>query len=181
MKPGEFIKDFVSKDGKHIKIRAIDICDVEGLLTLINQLVDEDALIEVNTKVDYGSEIDYVAGKVNALLSGSEIAVVAIVDNKLVAEADITRGMGRSIDVGNMGISIANEYRGIGLGNELMKLILDLAKKDNYKIAKLEVFSINTAARGLYEKLGFKVVGIIPNTCKIKGRYIDYVIMYREI
>ena len=181
MKPGEFIEDFISKDNKHIKIRTIDLCDVKGLLALINQLVDEDALIEVNMRIDYSSEIDYVAGKVKALLAGSEIAIVATVDDKIVAQANMTKGSWRSKDIGNIGIAIANGYRGIGLGNEMMKLLLDLAKKDNYRIAMLEVFSINEPARKLYEKLGFKVVGIVPNAYKIKDKYIDNVIMYREI
>ncbi len=180
MKPGEFIKEFIAKDGKHITIRALDICDIEGMLAHINNLVDEDAFLIINTKTDYISELEFVTEKIKSMLYGDALAIVAIAEGKFVAEADIRRGIGRANEIGSLGIAIAKEYRGIGLGKELMTLLLDLAKKDNYKVIKLGVYSPNITAKRLYEKVGFKVAGKIPYS-KMKDKYMDEIIMYKEL
>jgi ribosomal-protein-alanine N-acetyltransferase len=51
------------------------------------------------------------------------------------------------------------EWRGCGLGQCLMLALLDQAIAHGADLATLEVRVGNTPARGLYEKLGFEVVG----------------------
>lgn len=49
------------------------------------------------------------------------------------------------------------EFRGIGLGNKLMKLFIDFLKDKNYKFAYLWTTNEQIAAAQLYEKFGFKL------------------------
>jgi ribosomal protein S18 acetylase RimI-like enzyme len=48
-------------------------------------------------------------------------------------------------------------FRGIGLGNELMRLFMDFLKEKGYKSAYLWTTNEQTAAASLYERCGFQL------------------------
>lgn len=54
-------------------------------------------------------------------------------------------------------ISLYKEYRGLGIGTELMKQMIFLLKRSGYQKASLSVQKANYAA-GMYQDLGFKTV-----------------------
>ncbi len=55
-------------------------------------------------------------------------------------------------------ISLYKEYRGLGIGTELMKKMLQLLKEKGYKKTSLAVQKDNYALK-LYQKVGFRIVG----------------------
>lgn len=59
---------------------------------------------------------------------------------------------------------IKPEYRGIGLGNKLMQLFMDFAKKCNYSDAYLWTTNELGTAAHLYRKFGFKLTEEKPST-----------------
>jgi putative acetyltransferase len=52
---------------------------------------------------------------------------------------------------------ILKEYRGIGLGKEMARMLLDFAEETGYKFARLDVFDKHKQAQAirLYHQLGF--------------------------
>ena len=60
-------------------------------------------------------------------------------------------------DTPSFAISFYKEYRGQGVGTELMKEMLELLKSQGYEKASLAVQKANYAVR-MYEKVGFEVV-----------------------
>jgi [ribosomal protein S18]-alanine N-acetyltransferase len=56
-------------------------------------------------------------------------------------------------------IVVAEEYRRNGIGTQLMRALLVHAKQLNGESVLLEVRESNTAARALYERLGFQQTG----------------------
>lgn len=60
-------------------------------------------------------------------------------------------------DTPSFAISLYKEYRGKGIGTELMKRMLELLGKDRFKRASLAVQKANYAVR-MYEKVGFRTV-----------------------
>ncbi len=104
--------------------------------------------------------------------------------NKLIGISGVKLKIGRQNHVGEFGISIKKEYRGIGLGKKLMAEVLKLAKKELKpvpKIIRLSVFPENKIAQKLYKKFGFKVVAKIPKQIQYKGKLLDEVIMIKEL
>ncbi len=92
--------------------------------------------------------------------STSDNCLVAVVDNKIVG-AVWTRIMK---DYGNIddktpsfAISLYKEYRGYGIGTELMKEMLSLLKERGYERASLAVQKENYAVK-MYRKVGFEIV-----------------------
>jgi len=89
-------------------------------------------------------------------------------DHCLVAEADgkivgavwvrIMNDYGHVDDeTPSFAISLCKEYRGLGLGTEMMKKMLYLLKTNGYKKASLAVQKANYAAK-MYQRMGFEIV-----------------------
>ncbi len=58
----------------------------------------------------------------------------------------------------------------------------DIAEKIGYEQAEREVIASNKSAVGLYEKLGFKIYGIFPNSMKYgEGSYADAYWMMKKL
>lgn len=55
---------------------------------------------------------------------------------------------------------------------------MDQATQLGIWLVELEIFATNAAAKHLYEKLGFKTVGIIPKKVIRDGRFTDIIRMY---
>lgn len=60
-------------------------------------------------------------------------------------------------------VAVLPEYRGLGIGNALMKKLEDLAKLENLSFISLEVRVSNQKAISLYEKFGYKTEGVRKN------------------
>ncbi len=90
---------------------------------------------------------------------------------------------GRSSHIANCGYIVKKEYRGKGLGLYLGKYSIDIAKELGYKSIIFNlVFSENIAAIKLWEKLGFKIIGTIPDAVKKDDKnFQDAYIMYKQL
>lgn len=62
-------------------------------------------------------------------------------------------------DVPEIGMAVARDHRGKGVGSALLSAALDAARELGHRALSLSVEDGNTAARALYERHGFVVVG----------------------
>ena len=56
------------------------------------------------------------------------------------------------------GIAVHPDYRGRGIGTELLNRIVSYASENGYMSVRLDVIDTNSEARKLYERFGFRVV-----------------------
>jgi ribosomal protein S18 acetylase RimI-like enzyme len=56
------------------------------------------------------------------------------------------------------GISVRSDVRGLGIGTQLLKLLIVHATKHKFASIRLDVIDTNDRARTLYERIGFKSV-----------------------
>jgi ribosomal protein S18 acetylase RimI-like enzyme len=90
---------------------------------------------------------------------------------------------GRSAHIANAGFIVAPGHRCKGLGHLLGETMLALAKEEGYRgvIFNL-VFAENQHAAKLWQELGFKEIGRIPDAVrKNDGSYQDAIIMFRKV
>lgn len=59
-----------------------------------------------------------------------------------------------------LNLAVAEDYRGHGLGRRLVGLVIEEASQRSARLVTLEVRENNAAARGLYQTLGFRQVGM---------------------
>lgn len=82
---------------------------------------------------------------------------------------------------GSLGMGILKEYRGRGLGAQLLQAAIDHAKVFGLEKVELHVYTTNTAAVALYKKMGFVEEGLIKKYRKLDGRYFDSLVMAKEL
>jgi ribosomal protein S18 acetylase RimI-like enzyme len=79
------------------------------------------------------------------------------------------------------GVFVAGPWRGRGLGEAVMRALLDHADaRAELDFTELNVRADNTSAARLYARLGFRAVGTIPRALKHAGRYGDELMMVRD-
>src|SRR5208282_3910310 len=106
-------------------IRSPRRSDVDDLLAQINSLVDEEAEILANKRVTRKDEVKWLDGELESIRKGKTIALVAEVDGRVVAHADVTKHGFRSSHVGSLGIAVSKGFRDMGLGTRLVSALLE--------------------------------------------------------
>jgi L-amino acid N-acyltransferase YncA len=172
---------FVAKDGRKVTVRPIRWEDLDDCIEFINSLIDEGAEIAVETRVSRNEEADWLGKRLASAEKGEFVDIIAEIDGKMIANAEVGRRTGPMSHVGDLGIGIRAEYRGIGVGTMLMKTLVDESRKMGLKMLVLDVFDTNKTAKGLYKKIGFRENGRIPKGVFKKGEYIDLVRMTLEL
>ena len=91
--------------------------------------------------------------------------------------------VGRCGHISNASYAVSKNARGMKIGEKLVKDCLVQGRKNGFKILQFNaVVSTNTAARKLYEKLGFIQLGTIPQGFLMKdGHYEDICPYYHTL
>jgi ribosomal protein S18 acetylase RimI-like enzyme len=81
-----------------------------------------------------------------------------------------------------VGMYVAPEHAGQGLGKRLLGACIDLARADpSIEILYLTVTSTNTGAIALYERTGFVAYGREPRSMRIGDRTFDKLMMWLRL
>lgn len=172
---------FVEKNGKKLEVilRYPKMSDAKDLMIYINSLVREGALIGKQTKATLKEEKEFVKSIIEKCKKRKAVYVVTEVDGRAISLSEIRKKEADSDShVSSIGLGIARDYRGFGIGKRLIKLLIRLGRENlGAEVIRLSVYSGNKNAMKLYKRLGFRKVGVIPKGVKIKGKYQDNIIM----
>ncbi|HEV8595332.1 MAG TPA: GNAT family N-acetyltransferase [Thermoplasmata archaeon] len=163
------------KDGRTAVIRRAIEADAEALIRNINEVgAEQDWILTESLTWDLRREREWIRGFDDA----SSILYVAEVDGRVVGQIDAhTSTYPKARHVASLGIAIVRAYRGLGIGRLLMERVLTWMRVRGIEKAVLEVFSTNERAIALYRKMGFEVEGARKRHYKIRGKYVDDVMM----
>lgn len=91
--------------------------------------------------------------------------------------------VGRCGHICNASYAVSSKSRGLHIGEKLVKDCISKAHDNGYKVLKFNaVVATNVHARHLYERVGFKQLGTIPNGFRLKnGKYEDICPYYIEV
>jgi L-phenylalanine/L-methionine N-acetyltransferase len=112
--------------------------------------------------------------------SPDNFLIGAFVGERLVGTAGLHRSGGRQRHVAGIGMGVADDLTGKGIGTALLRELLDAA--DNWlDIRRLEltVFHDNQTAIRLYERHGFEREGLHRAFAYRDGSYVDAIAMAR--
>lgn len=184
--PGKNVAEFTSKKHYRVIVRYPRWEDLDGLTEYINALSRENTFINFSgEKISKKDETKFLADFFANLENNDKVILLAKIDHHIGGICMIDRdlhGRKRTHHVGIFGISIANKYRGSGIGYLLAKTAIDEAKKKlKLKMLVLGIYEGNTVAKRLYYKLGFKDCGLIPEGILYKGKYIGHGQMYLSL
>lgn len=171
-----------TKSGKKFTVRPPRAEDVQQLLTFINTLIAEDTFIVMAGKpVTIDEETEWLRGTLKDIQNRQAITFLVFDRERLIANSGIKKQLRRLSHIGIFGITVAKEYRGDGVGKQLMSLVLAEAKNIGIEIATLEVFGSNEIACSAYQTLGFTKYGSLQKALTFRGQLIDLHQMYKRL
>lgn len=181
---GKVVLTKILEGNKKLIIRYPRKEDVKSLLQYINTLSLEQTFVRFQgEKLTLEEETKYLNGLIERITDNKAVQMLAFLDENLVGVADI--GMKDKVEkhIGTLGISIAKESRGKGIGKLLMETILKEAvqRLPQLRIITLEVFANNPLATSMYRKFGFTEYGRLPQGIIHKGKLIDRIHMYKAV
>lgn len=172
-----------SKQGKNILIRLLHQNDAASLCRYMNALSRERTFIRFQgEQFTLEEETAYITGQLQRMEQNQTIHLVALCEGTVVGVAEVSGKDLVEKHVGVLGISVAQPYRGEGIGALLLETVLNAAAQlPHLRLIMLEVFSDNTLAIAMYQKFGFVEYGRLPEGILHNQAYVDTVYMYRKV
>jgi L-amino acid N-acyltransferase YncA len=79
--------------------------------------------------------------------------------------------------VADISVYVERGRRGKGAGRVLLEKLVELGRQHGFHKLALSAFPFNPGGMALYEKLGFRTVGIYREQGQLDGRWVDTIIM----
>jgi len=175
---------FTAVDGTRVVFREPRRGDARQFMDLINAVIDEPSSgIMLDRHVDLRDEVRWVVARMEGIKKRRLVMLTAEVDGVIKGNCDVTREGWKKSHRSILGIVLAKDIRGKGIGEALMRRTIDLAEKrlQGLEYIDLSVLGYNERAKSLYSKLGFVKVARIPDAIKEDGKYVDEVLMTRAV
>lgn len=106
--------------------------------------------------------------------SPSKFMISTFFDQKIVGNLGCF-GMGGEFLKFNarIGMGLEEDFHNVGLGTAILNYAIEMAKKNEIHRLELTVRTFNKAGIALYEKVGFRRIGILNETAFIDGKFCD--------
>lgn len=180
----KIITKFTLKKGKEIVFRYPQREDAPFMRDYINTLSKEETFIsfqgEQLTLDEEQERLDKLLEKIN---NKTAVQILVFCGSNLIGISDLVMRDKAEKHVGSFGITLAKEFRGLGIGEKLMQYVLSLAIENipQLKIIVLGCFRDNPIAQRLYKKMGFKQFGFLPKGLMHQGHLDDHLYLYKKV
>lgn len=108
--------------------------------------------------------------------------LVAIYDYKVIGWAALQPVSKREVysGVAEETVYIHPSYHGRGIGQRLLKALIDESEHEGFWMLTASIFSSNKTSIHIHEKLGFRIIGIRERIARKDGIWTDTVLMDRR-
>ena len=108
--------------------------------------------------------------------------MVAIIEGTMAGWAALSAVSSRAVYAGvaEVSVYIGKGFRGMRIGDRLMKNLIDESEKEGFWTLQSSIFPENEASIKLHEKYGFRTIGYREKVGKMDGIWRDTVIMERR-
>ena len=188
MNPGDVRESFVDRHGESIKIRALRRADLDALTRFANAISKEKAVngdlgvVSFDGRVTRKRERAFLDRTSREARRGNVASFAALSGGEMVGISDVWRRTARDVrPTGGFGIVIREGFRDRGIGERLTTEVLRESKALGIWLVELTGFATNSRAVRLYEKMGFRRVGVIPDKIVREERRFDEIVMYADL
>ena len=169
---------------KNCIIRTGELEDAEAVLDVQNSVISEGEYF-IALSEEFNKTPEQQRDWIRRLLENErETIFVAEINGEVIGWIGFqSENRKRMSHKGSFGMMIRKNYRGKGIGKELIKALLEWAEANPFiEKVSLGVFSTNQRAISLYKKMGFVEEGRKIKEFKMSEReYVDDIIMYKMV
>jgi RimJ/RimL family protein N-acetyltransferase len=170
-------------DGRTVRIRRAVPDDAGAVLQYLHQVGGETPNLTFGAEgpgLTEGEERDYLKRVGQA---DNSLAILALVGDTIVGGLTFDGGRRpRLRHLGEFGISVAQEYAGLGIGRAMIEYMIAWAERSGVvRKINLKVRVDNVGAFRLYERMGWVQEGRSTRDTLIDGEFNDCLLMGRAI
>jgi len=173
---------YTAKDGTKVVFREPRPGDARALMDFINGFVNQDRSgLLISKKANMRDERKWLRDRLKEIKAKRTVMLLVERDGRVVGNSDVTRRIWKESHRGVFGIALSKEIQGKGIGEQLIKRVIGLAKQRMRGLERidLQVIDYNDRAKGLYKKVGFVKVARMPEAIKEDKEYFaeDWMIL----
>tara|TARA_B100000683_G_scaffold270683_2_gene310082 strand:+ start:190 stop:711 length:522 start_codon:yes stop_codon:yes gene_type:complete len=154
--------------------------DVVQSLALFRSVVEEEQFFMISAEECNRTIAAQEAYIRHHVLERNSCIIVALNEDQLVGQISIRSGSFlRTKHVGTIEMFVAQDFRGCGVGSQLLKFALHWCKqRSSLRKVDLSVFADNEGAVALYRKFGFEEEGRVKGAfCEVDNHLRDNILM----
>ena len=175
---------YTLKDGRASIIRSPREEDAQEMLNFLNAAASETDFI-IRSPEDAEITLDGERAFLQGLIASDCVTMlVCEVEGRVAGNCEIRwNNKLKTRHRATVGIALRKEYWNQGIGTRFFQELIRIAE-DRPELLQIELEFIegNARARALYEKMGFRVTGILPNAVRLKdGTLLNTYQMIREL
>ena len=156
------------------RVRAATVADAEAICRIYNQGI-EDRVATLETELRTPQErAAWLAAK-----GPRHPVIVAEDDGHIIGWGSLNPFNPREAyrHVVDFSIYVERTYRGRGVGKVMLARLIELAREQRFHKMVLSAFPSNSGGMALYERMGFRTVGVYKEQGMLDGRWVDTIVM----
>ena len=176
---------FRLKDGRKAVLRNPRDGDAEGRLEYVKATAEETVFLLREPEEWDGDTLEdeakLLARKNDA---ENEVMMACLVDGRIVGTCEIAfKNIMKTRHRAEVALAVRSEFWGQGIGTKMLHEMIRIAEeREEVLQIELEFIEGNTKGRSLYERLGFRIVGVQPNAIRLKdGTLLNVYLMIKKL
>lgn len=161
---------------QEIKVRAYTAQDVPELVRIWNEVVEDGMAFPQEELLDARSGAEFFAAQTyTAVAEGGDGQIYGL----YILHPN---NVGRCGHICNASYAVERRTRGLHIGEKLVSDCLAQGKAHGFSILQFNaVVATNVHARHLYERLGFRQLGVIPGGFRMKDGHFEDICPYYHL
>ena len=153
-------------------IREYTIDDIADMIAIWNEVIEEGNAFPHEEMLDEESAKEFFA-------SQSYTGVAELAEGVTGLYILHPNNIGRCVHICNASYAVSSSCRGQHIGEKLVRDCIYKAKEIGFQILQFNaVVETNIHARHLYEKIGFRQLGVIPKGFRMKDGHFENICPY---
>ena len=177
--------DIKLKDGRNALLRSPTVDDAEEMLKFIIKASEETDFL-MKFPEEYA---DFTLEQEKAFIRGSydnknQLMIACQVDGVIAGNCQIAFRTGmKDCHRATVAIALLQEFWNLGIGTRMFEEMIRVAKERGGVLQiELDFVEGNKRARALYEKMGFRIVGVKPDAIRMRdGSFVNEYMMMKKL
>lgn len=176
-------KEFKLKDGRNAFLRSPSADDAENMLQFIIK-----ASGETDFLMKFPEEFaEFTLDQEKAFIqedydNKNGLMITCFVDGRIAGNCQISFRAGKKDrHRASVAIALLQEFWNLGIGTRMFEEMFQVAReRGDVRQIELDFIEGNKRARGLYEKMGFRITGVKPDAIRMKdGSFVNEYMMVK--